>query len=370
MPDIPHPCAFLPPALLTTIRSHAAEAEEHRQLHEEQLKLIYTERWFKMFLPAKYGGREHTLPQALKIEEALAFADGSTAWVATLCSGAGWFVGFLDPQLSDEIFLDDKVCLAGSGAATGTADVVNGGYIINGEWKYASGSLHATMFTANCRLIKDGVAVSDDEGRPKIMSFIFFREEVSLQENWNSMGIIATASHGFLIKDLVVPANRAFLIDKKHAILINPIYQYPFLQLAEATLVVNLSGMAQQFLDMAKVIFAERTTRYPAGINLMKLYDRSQGVLQACRNEFYRSVEQSWAVCESGGEIPHHILEEVSETSYKLYLACLSEVDTLYRYSGMSAANPKTEINRVWRNIHTASQHSLFCQNILAFSNP
>ena len=140
--------------------------------------------------------------------------------------------------------------------------------------------------------------------------------------------------------------------------------------MAEATLVVNLSGMAQQFLDLAKVIFAERMTQHPAGEDLMNLYDRSQGVLQACRNEFYRSVEQSWALCESGTEIPHHILKDVSETSYKLYLASLSEVDTLYRYSGLSAANPKTEINRVWRNIHTASQHSLFSQNIHAFSNP
>ena len=93
MPDIPHPSAFLPPALLTTVRSYAAEAEEHRRLHEEQLKLIYRERWFKMFVPGKYGGREHTLPEALKIEEALAFTDGSTGWVVTLCGGAGWFVG-------------------------------------------------------------------------------------------------------------------------------------------------------------------------------------------------------------------------------------------------------------------------------------
>lgn len=346
---------------MTTIRKHAAHAEEFRQLHEEQLKLIYARKLFKMFVPTRYGGLALALPDVLRTEEALAWADGSTAWVVTLCSGAGWFVGFLNPDLAKQVFQDDKVCLAGSGAPTGTAEIVSDGFIINGEWKYASGSLHATMFTANCRMMKEGVALRDDQGEHQIKSFLFFKNEVSLQRNWSSMGMVATASHSFVIKDLAVPANRLFVIDKKHVVLTDSVYRYPFLQLAEATLAVNLSGMAQRFLDLAEVIFNERIGKDQlTSKNIAKLLEQSQSALQSCRREFYDVVEGSWSVCESDSEIPAHVLERVSDTSYQLYLASLSEVDKLYRYTGLRAADLREEINRVWRNLHTASQHSLF----------
>src|SRR5688572_7470745 len=86
------------------LRDHAAEAENLRQLHKEQLDVIYRERWFRMFVPVSLGGPGLPLPDVLRTEEGIAFADGSTAWVVTLCSGAGWFAGFLDPHLAREIF--------------------------------------------------------------------------------------------------------------------------------------------------------------------------------------------------------------------------------------------------------------------------
>jgi indole-3-acetate monooxygenase len=361
MSESPHPSEFLPETILTAVRKHAAEAESRRQIHEEQLKLIYNERWFKMFVPRSFGGLELGFPEALRTEEALAWADGSTAWVVTLCGGAGWFIGFLHPDLTKEIFLDEKVCIAGSGAPTGTAEIAESGYIVNGGWKYASGSLQASMFTANCRITKGGVPLSDNDGTPRIRSFIFYRREVSIQKTWSSMGMAATASESFMIKNLFVPSIRSFLIDCKHPTLANPVYRYPFQQLAEATLVVNLSGMAQRFLDLARANFAERMANdLTVTKDLLKIHNRSQVALRASRNEFYEVVEESWSLCESNAEIAGHILEKVSDASFKLYLTSLSEVSGLYRYAGLTAANLQSEINRVWRNIHTASQHSLF----------
>jgi alkylation response protein AidB-like acyl-CoA dehydrogenase len=356
-----HPSEFLPTTILAAIRSYAAEAEQKKQLHEVQLKLIQNERWFKMFVPSSYGGLGFSLPKVLKTEEALAWADGSTAWVVTLCSGAGWFVGFLPQELSKAIFFNENVCLAGSGAPSGTADMRNDGYIINGVWKYASGALHATVFTANCLISKDGIPLLDNEGKPQVKAFAFFPDEVVIQRNWNSMGMIATGSHGFAITDRFVPSNRGFHIDSRHATLSDPIYQYPFLQLAEATLAVNLSGMAHQFIDQCRPIFEQRMVHdQPQKKHLLKVLENSNMIFQESRNEFYQAVEKSWSICETGQPIPDPILGAVSNTSYKLYLTSLSQVNTLYPYAGLLAANPQMEINRVWRNIHTASQHALF----------
>ena len=124
-----HPSHYLPERILSELRSLAPAAEAMQQLHPRQLEIIYEHNWFKMFVPIGLNGSGLTLPGILRREEALAWADGSTAWVVTLCSGAGWFAGFLDKDLSAKLFSDPKVCLAGSGAATGTAEILEGGFL-------------------------------------------------------------------------------------------------------------------------------------------------------------------------------------------------------------------------------------------------
>jgi hypothetical protein len=77
---------------------------------------------------------ELALLQAVRLEEAIAEAEGSCGWVVTRCAGAGWFAGFLPPALAREVVATAGMCLAGSGAATGTAQRTAEGWRINGRW--------------------------------------------------------------------------------------------------------------------------------------------------------------------------------------------------------------------------------------------
>ena len=123
---IPHPSKFIDEADVTIIRNTAAEAEQMGMLHPEQLRVIYKNKWFKLLVPEVYTGLQITLPNLVRLQEAISWADGSTGWVITLCSGAGWFGGFVSPEIAD-LFNDSKVCLAGSGAAGGTAAELRSG---------------------------------------------------------------------------------------------------------------------------------------------------------------------------------------------------------------------------------------------------
>ncbi len=46
-------------------------------------------------------------------------------------------------------------------------------------------------------------------------AFIFLRNEVSVNEDWKAMGMIATSSNSFEVKKLRVNKNRRFAIDEK-----------------------------------------------------------------------------------------------------------------------------------------------------------
>ena len=253
---VPHPSLFISRQDTDILRNAAAEAEEAGSLLPQQSDVIYTNKWFKLLVPNAYDGQQVTLPELLQQQEAISWADGSTGWVVTLCNGAGWFGGFISPEIAPGIFNDEHVCLAGSGRAAGTAEIIENGYRINGSWKYASGIHHATHITANCIITKNEKTVLTD-GEPLIRPFIFDRKDVTIVPAWKYTGMVATGSDAFEIKDLEIAPNNQFKIDPSAAIITNPVYRYPIHQLAEATIAVTLSGMALHFIDLCKEIFAE-----------------------------------------------------------------------------------------------------------------
>jgi indole-3-acetate monooxygenase len=361
--DAAHPSIYLQEEWIRIIRDNSLYAEKLGGFHSNQLKLAYEQQWFKLFVPETYGGLEMALPDVIRLEEALSWADGSIGWTVTLCSGAGWFGGFIAPELAKEIFADPRACLGGSGAPSGTAILTENGYQVTGRWRYATGAPHTTHFTANCIIKNGNENILDEDGKPLMLSFIFNKKDVTIIDDWSTTGLIATASHSFAVNELNVSKNNCFKLTPDNAISDNCIYKYPFLQFAEATLAVNISGMAVHFIDLCESIFAARIT----GKNL-KDYQRkvlheglseSKNIIQEKRSAFYNAIENSWLSICNQNEISPHNLEEVSKTSRNLAKSALQQVSELYPYCGLIAANPLSEVNRVWRDLHTASQHTL-----------
>jgi alkylation response protein AidB-like acyl-CoA dehydrogenase len=364
-----HPSNFIAIGDVNIIRDTAAEAEQIGTLHADQLRIVYKNAWFKLLVPHAYSGRQIAISDLVRLQEAISWADGSTGWVVTLCSGAGWFGGFISPEIALDVFNNPTVCLAGSGAAGGTAEVTPTGYIINGTWKYASGAHHATHITANCIIKKGGEPILDEEGESLVLPFIFDKKDIDILPAWKYVGMVATGSDAFEIKDLHIAQNRQFKIDPAAAMIQQPLYHYPFLQLAEATLAVNLSGIAIHFMDLCEEIFHRRVKppRFTAEQKAIVMidYNGSKNDLNRARKDFFNAVELSWDALEQDNVAPEELLMDVSVTSRRLAHQAREIVDRLYPYCGLAAASTGTEINRAWRDLHTASQHAL-----LTFAEP
>jgi indole-3-acetate monooxygenase len=353
--SIKHTSAFIEASIVDALRSFVIEAEKKGSLHDKQLKIIYQNNWFNLFVPKIYGGLELSLPEALQIEEGLAWVDGSLGWTVTLCSGANWFAGFIEAGMAKKIFSNNKVCLAGSGKPSGIAQIIDNGYEINGYWSYATGAAHATVFTGNCIIEKDGVALTNEDGTPLINAFLLLRDEVKIIEDWKYMGMKATSSYSFEVNNIKVPANRKFIIDKNYLTVNASIYQYPFLYFAEATLAVNFSGMAIRFLDLYLTVLRSKKISNEISTYLEEV----KNLFHQTRESFYNAVGSSWSACIKTDTVPEELLQEVSNTSHALAANARKLVDELYPYCGLNAANVETELNRLWRHFHTASQHPL-----------
>jgi hypothetical protein len=349
-----HPAAHISPQQVDAIREVAMEAEQLKVLHPVQLSIIYAQKWFKLFVPKEYGGLALNLPEALQLEEALAWTDGAVGWTVTLCAGAGWFIGFLNPEIVPGIFNNEKLCIAGSGKYSGIAQKTNEGYLVSGSWDYATGSNAATAFTANCMVEENSMILKNGAGDPLIKSLLFLPTEIFVQKTWNRIGMIATASNSFSVHGITVNKNRSFIIDQESTVLPDPLYQYPFLQFAETTLAVNNSGMAIYFLELCNIMIPHKT----ATVQLM--LKNAVQELDNARDIFYTTVQKSWNAFSKQQEVDIALLQQLSYNSKQLAGISRRVVDELYPYCGMQAADPGTKINQVWRNLHTASQHGLF----------
>ena len=357
MIDMSDISSLFPAASLQNIKNDIAQAEKQGKLTNKQIQSIQEQGLLKAMVPGQYGGKQMSLPELLKIEEALAYIDGSLGWTVTLCSGAGWFGGFLNEEIAAEFLSASNTCIAGSGFMGGTAEMTPDGYVINGRWSYASGANMATAFTANCLVTKNKVAVKNEDGTDKILSFIFHSNEVTLLDDWNAFGMVATASHSFEAKELEVSANRSFAMNVQ-PVINAALYHFPFMQLAECTLSVNIIGMALHFMELCStMIDGKKLTN-----SVTELQDKYNGMLnklQTSRQKLFYAVDMAWQVCQANKEISPSLLYKVTAASSIAVSVAKDCVNTLYPHCGLKAADKRSEINRVWRDIQTAGQHGM-----------
>lgn len=349
---------------IQTIRAFSDLAAEQGKLTPELLQLIYSNNWFNLYVPGAQGGLGLGLPEALTLLEQLAAADGSFGWTVTLCAGANWFAGFLPEETRNDFFTGPATCLSGSGLPGGIAEVVEGGYLVNGNWKYATGAPHATAFTANCYIKSNGDHLRDENGVPVVRSFIFKPEEVITANDWHTMGMKATASHSFHLQQVYVPARRSFTIEATQSLLPDPVFYFPFLPFAGVTLAVNFSGMAMHWLQRCKEKFEHkyREETYTPGEKQMTdhVFRQTEKVFLEARKSFFDTAYAIWNEGAGSRQWNKAGLETLSRLSHQLVLTAVSSVQQLYPWCGLEAATENTALNRIWLDIHTARQHSLF----------
>ncbi|WP_431477959.1 acyl-CoA dehydrogenase [Massilia eburnea] len=342
------------------IRAGASGAEAAGFLLADQQALIHQQGWLKMLAPRAAGGAEMPLPQVVRLEEAIAEADGSMGWVVTLCAGAGWFAGFLPPESAREIIATPNVCLAGSGAPTGFADTEGDGYRITGRWDIASGAPMATHFTLNAVLRGERPSAEPDRMVDRRSRLSWCRPaQVVIEPTWRSFGMKGSASHSYRIDGAWVPASHGFTVDPAHATARGTLYRFPFMLLAWVTLAANLSGMARHFLALAQDIVAVR--RQPPA-SAQDALARAALALQGARERMVALLDPGLGPGRKGrmAASRRRLTRNCAKLRWRWCWRARRAVGDIYPYCGLRAAQEDSEINRVWRDFHTASQHALF----------
>ncbi|KAB8136823.1 acyl-CoA dehydrogenase [Gracilibacillus oryzae] len=329
------------------------DIENKKVLPSSVLAVIYQKKLFKLFVSESLGGRGMDLPGALKIFQEASTIDGNLGWAVTIGSGGGMFSANFSEQLAKDLFSQENAVIAGSGFPGGKAVKTDGGYLVNGEWKFCSGSPYATIFTANCLI----------EEEATVLSFILKPEEVEVMYDWNSFGLVATSSHSIRISNQFIPSERTFSITEMNNNFTEDIHQFPFVPFSEASFASVVLGIGKNFLNEVKVNTKKNKLNWAKGH-----FDKYQFVISKWEKEmerwkiaettFYKQIDQVWNLYQEGSPLSEDQLAEFSLVCKKAASTSLTCAQNLFRYMGMEIVMQPSKLNRIWRDLHTASQHA------------
>lgn len=346
--------SLLKPKTIDTIRDAAVRAEKECRLTKAQLNLILEQQWFKMLAPASHGGLQMPLPEALSLQEAISWADGSTGWTVSNCAIGGWLSGFVESDTLKKTLSDSKSFVAVDGESPGIAEKTKSGYKINGKWQFAPGVSDAAAIIVTC------MPGGKDKTAGQLGTFVLLKNEVSGTIGWSPMGLAAGICQGVEAKDINIPADRAFKPGSAKSAA--PLYQYPLTQLREASLALSVSGMAARFLELSSELLASKKNVNGLPVledNLVQdVVAKHTQKYNDARAKLYYAVELSWQSCVNNQPLKPSTLYRVSAAAYDLAKRAKECADALYIFCGMDATDRTSEINRVWRDLHTASHHS------------
>lgn len=340
--------------LLPLIKEAATQSEHNGQLSADLLSQLCEHDLFRLYLPKDLGGHEVDLSTSLEIFERIAYADGSTGWLVMIGSGGNVFSGFLNATAAAEVFKDKRSIIAGSGALSGTAKKVDGGYEVSGRWGYASGSLHANWFTANC-------VIEGTENQ--FISVAVPSQHVTLEDTWNVFGMAATGSHDFSMHHVFVPDDYTFdLLGKPR--LHHPIFHCPLLSLASLTFASVALGIALHALE-AFVAYAQHK-KLSGTDNLLieqeaikKRIEKSAELISNSRLYLYDLTDRVWQSLQNEHAPDAELIEEVDQAGRQIVSNTVLAVEMVYPKAGMMPLYKDSEFGRAWRDLRALSQHSI-----------
>ncbi len=194
---------------------NAEENDGLGRLNERHFRRAEAAAHVAIFAEEKIGGAQLAPTQGLELIEAITYHSGGAGWVSMVhaCIGAMSAAFLPDTAIGRLYGPDTENRFSGQGTPTGMLKKVDGGYLLNGKWSYASGIHHAT-FTHTAALLDDGAGHPAKDGNGDVIVLCAHApvEQFDLLGNWDVLGLNATGSIDYGAKDVFIADDMVFPI--------------------------------------------------------------------------------------------------------------------------------------------------------------
>lgn len=349
------------------LREEADENERRRRLTPRAVDALRSTGVFRMTMPRAWGGPEVDPANQIEIVEALAYADGSSGWCASIGAGGGYVTAALDETVAKDLYTDLDAISAGWVMPGGRlAPVGDDGFRLSGRWQFGSGCTHADVILSGAVVMGDGRPVTTADGRPDTRLVVLPADRFEVVDTWHTTGLAGSGSHDYTTDDAVVPADHTFRwSDRQRS---GALYAWP--GLFAVSLVGVALGIGRAALEAAEAILAEKVVlpdlrpardepRVRVGLA------RAHALVGSARAYVFDVVGDFWATLVDGDEPSRRQRAALAGAYFHAVHGCRDAVETLADAVGTSALFRRCPLERHRRDLTTISQHITAQQRLL-----
>lgn len=361
-----HPLVEAAIALEPRIREAAPQVERDQRVPDDIIQALSEAGIFRMLVPRSLGGGEVDPIVQMEVLEAISRGDGSVGWVSAILSGTSFTTAYLRPDVAAEILADPHALLAGTLAIAsgGRAVAVDGGYRLSGRWPFGSGSNHATWLISRS-VVFDGDAPRIDPatGGPVTRVLVFPRENATILNTWDVTGLSGTGSNDYTTDDLFVPEERTFELAGRTPYHDGPLYLGRFFLLAHGA---HALGIARAAVDSLKEMMSTKRESASGGGAMVRdrayiqvAVAQAEALVRGGRAYLWEATREIWAEATETGDISPESRALARLANCAAFDNSVKAIDLMYTVGGGQAVYRRNALQRFFRDIHTASQHSV-----------
>ncbi|WP_199856751.1 acyl-CoA dehydrogenase family protein [Nocardia suismassiliense] len=341
-------------ALGESIEADAAAADELGRLTADVAKSLLGTGIIRAGLPENLGGYEFSPRQLIRTIERLSYHDAAAGWtMMALQMMTGTTAAYLGAVAAADLFPDiaggEHALLSGHGTRPGRAVPVDGGYLVSGEWQFASGMALATH-------IHSAIQV-EGTGEPRILAMP--KSQVTLVDNWDVLGLRATSSIDYHCTDVFVPQTHTYRATTMAPANGGAIYRIGIVNMSAIVHTGWALGVGRRLLDELKLYAAQKSGTFHAAVDTAQFhadYATAEARLRAARAWVLQAWQDNEETLAAGD-----LLSTEQETLIRLVLnhttwTAYDIGQTVHRWAATTAIR-RGPIERFLRDLNTGTQH-------------
>jgi 3-hydroxy-9,10-secoandrosta-1,3,5(10)-triene-9,17-dione monooxygenase len=348
-------------ALLPALRERAARTEALGHLPPETFAQFREGGFFRIMQPRRFGGMELDYGRVqLELCGVLGQACGSSAWVQMVVACHAWCLAMFPEPAQRAVWGQDPETLIASafGFTSGKGRPVEGGYWVEGDWVFSSGSDLCEWIILGTRL--------EQPGPPKMIWTLLPRTDWEILDTWHAAGLKGTSSNDIRVKGTFVP--REFSLDISFApssqptpgslVNRNPMYALPLAGFFYFNVTTEALGIARGAVDAFAKQLAERGDQpnlYGRHIRLAE----SAAEVDAAEALIRSDVEIIDRILHDGAPIEPVFQARLGRDLSFMVKLCAQAVDRLTGAVGAHGMSDDNPVHRASRDIHAIANHAV-----------
>jgi alkylation response protein AidB-like acyl-CoA dehydrogenase len=352
-----------------TLIAEEVPSNELGRVTDKAANLLRESGMVRMLQPKEFGGYEADPREFCELALELASKAPSIGWVGCVVGVHPFEFGQGDPRLQEEVWGGGKqdVWTASPYALIGRAKRVEGGFILNGQWPFSSGTDHCKW------VVLGGMAESEDGPAGQFtvpFHFILPRSDYEiLQDSWNVMGLCGTGSKDVLVKDAFVPDYRTFNLADLNACKYadrfrprSPLYQIPFDLLFPCAISVASIGIGAGVVNHFAEYTGGRVSRMGAKATQNPYHMSSLGAalsdIDASRRHVLDELGEIYKFVVGGGKVTKEMKHKARLNQARSVRRVADAAAEVFKHAGGNASRVTNPIQRTWRDLSVAMGHA------------